>query len=1018
MANWKITVAPETRRSYTVPFLRSRKFFAVDDSGSTWGYGILKHEKAFVQYVHDTYKHSDDLISAWGTACDNPSPIFHPLLWDADHGGTEPQNILSNPAALDAIHQANVWFLITDGEIQDKDVTSLASYAHSHNVMSVPVVFLIVEQRGATPGGANISVGVTFYAEVQDAMILFKDTDDGQIHLIAAKGCFAPLAGTDDLTSWEKLPTFTGEQHFFKHCEGYDIKVPTVESREGPMKGISLGPQWDEANGGSTWVDLDVLLDSGSLTGPEIQNLLAEEAFHNLVVAYKLRNRLPELRTFLLVQKVEQINPRLEDVSGAAKIISKLSVEGLNESERLRLQEELRNAHANNREQYRRSLTNSANSPEIQEARMRNRLVDDALQALAAIEAAGYSADILSRRSNRARRANAVSDDSAVALEILDLDGPSYKASCFICCGENATMSVCLKEVDFDGANTTDFALNFPLAAAASESNMKVLSSQNICFQCSLISPSYSIWKEKIKAIIPFVNYEGANKRYIESQLYLALTESLSIGPSIVSQLFMGIIHGHLASKQWAGAGLSDSELDSAQYKEERQRRNALLWMLDELLQKTWTREDFMSTGKWVQFPQALSWLLEDFEKNNVSSRLVTYPVAGFDTLLSFGLKTAVFSAANARLMRISKLIYSVASKYLADLQSYAHFEKDWKQVYLKCIFQEFNSALVPKDLCGPQSLVTDVEDFYSRLSVLLEMGQSQNYTWMNPETKSTVMHKIQLLLFWLVYKERNPMKTQTYFQILQRDNQMASALLDPHLTVPISTLHEQLLSTFVSPDNNQFIDSEARRTHMDFIAPFKTPFGPSVLHCGMCNTPFLTLDSGSPLEDTHVRTILKNRKDHLIHVFGIRGSFEQSTNGMPEPTSFGRSPTSAHANYHSNLVQAWVEASQNERRAIVHDESARDQFVRAVQTRICEQGRGDVYNQHMERHVRDMLPSFFNVLAQALRMQEKDDGDLSVYVHDFEENSLEDKARFELRLRAEKREWRSHMLRSLGTLA
>ena len=75
-------------------------------------------------------------------------------------------------------------------------------------------------------------------------------------------------------------------------------------------------------------------------------------------------------------------------------------------------------------------------------------------------------------------------------------------------------MSVVLKKSDTVEENTTDFALNFPLAAGQGKQNNDMISAQFICFQCALICQN-SIFKEDLSAILPTVEYLGANKAYI-----------------------------------------------------------------------------------------------------------------------------------------------------------------------------------------------------------------------------------------------------------------------------------------------------------------------------------------------------------------------------------------------------------------------------------------------------------------------------------------------------------------------
>jgi hypothetical protein len=1000
MASWKIFPDPTAKEIEYTPFLKSRKFFAVDDSGSTAG-SVSRRERAFVDYVHGTFPTDSDSFSLWGTRCDAPTKEFELAKWTSNHMGTSPAEILKQPAALAAIQKSDVWFLLTDGEIYDHDVHQLAELAHEQEVLSVPIVFLIVGSRGRSPDTTNISVGISFFAGSQDTLILFKETETGKVYVIAGKGCFAPLGGSaaaQDLASWTSMPAFENEAAFFKHCEGLDIKFAKAESRVSFPKGVALGPDWEKAQDGPAWVDIDVLTEAGVLSNKDVSDLFAEEAFNVLAVAYKTRRRIPELRSLVQAQKVEQVAPKLEDVSGAANIISRMGDASTTTNERKMLQEQLREAHLRNREHYRKTVSEFAGSPEEQSLRKRNQLVDAALRALATIEAASFSADLLSRRSNRARRAEAVVSDTSVAITTLNLEGPSYKGFCLICCGEDEVMAICLKELDADKVddNTTDFALNFPLAAGSSTKNVNIVSSQNICFQCALLAPNMlSIYKEKLKAIIPTVHYEGSNKKYINDQLYFALTTGLATGAAGIAQLFMAILDEILRTKEWAGAGLDESQVPAAEQHEAAQRQKTFRWMLDQLLENTRTRETFTEVGNWVKFPAALAWVANDFQSEGLASFAVTYPVAGFSKLLSFGHSTGQFSEGVVRKMKAAKVIYSVAAKYLADMLVESQKPDPspvWKQKYLETIYQEFNTTLVPKD--GPQALITDLETFEDRLFTCL--GRTRD-DWGCTEDKQKIMHKVQVILFWLVFKQRRHCTAQSFFNKINHEEHLATAVLNPYLSVPESELRAIVLSVFAMQDG-ELIDLDAANIHCA-IVPFVTPFGPSVLRCGVeaCSKTFCNVDN-LDITPQKIQAIRQARSQHLIKVFGIRGRFEKAETGLPERVATGKPPSSIHVSLHIGVARTWAEQTQEQRRAILDDENAREEFVMNVRKRICEQARGDIFRLDIDEDIRNVLPSFYEVLKQALRLEGRSGDDITIYEHDFAQNKMDKKIRWELK--------------------
>lgn len=995
MASWKITLSEseENAIEYT-PFLNCRKYFAVDDSGSTAG-SVLRKERAFVEAFRESHPTTADTISLWGSKCDTPKTRFEAVQWHSSHGGTHPSEILINSTALDAIRKSDAWLLLTDGEIYEGDVNRLADLAHEAEVLNVPLVFLITGSRGSSPGTANISVGISFFASSHDTLILFKDVQTGKIYVIAGKGCFAELGGSaaaQDLANWNDLTTFTTEADFFLHCHKNQIKVVKAESRAKSTGEISLGTVWEQHNG-PVRVDLDSLLSAGVLADTDTMGVLADEAFDALAIACKTRKRIPELRAFVQAQKIEQITPKLEDRNGAAAIIGAMADATTSDEDRKHLQEQLREAHAKNRQDYLRTVAEFAGSPAEQALKKRNQLVDGALRVLASVEAASYNADIIGRRSNRARRAEAVNVNSTIDMAQLDLEAPSCKGYCLICCGEEEILAICFKETMPENRedNTSDFALNFPLAAGASKKNVDLISSQNVCFQCALLGQDgMSIYKEQLTAIIPAVQYEGNNKKYINEQLYSALTARLATGAAGVAQLFMSILQNLMKTKPWAGAGM-DTFTDGQE--EAAQRRKTFQWMLDQLVEKTRTRETFNETGDWVNFPQALTWVAKDFEDNGLASFAVTYPVAGFNNLLALGQHTGAFSDDIISRLQSAKVLYSIAAKYLAELQvdlqrgpsDHTPNRRAWKQKYLKVIYRTFNGPLVPTDH-GSDSILGNLSTFNMRLAHCLPD---------TPGTASTsTMHKLQLLLFWLLFTQRGHCTPQTFFTRITHDSPLAAAVLSPTLPVPPSEHKNTLLSIFAT-HNADLINPSQTAEHNSLI-PFANPFGASVLRCGLpsCAHPFVdrtTTLHPSTVSPADVDAIRRARAAHLIAVFGIRGRFETSATGLPEPTAAGagRPPSSVHSNMHISIARAWSGQTVDARRGIVAGGAARVDFVGTVREMLCVEGRGDVFNARLERDVDALLPSFFEVLGAALRGEGKSGEDVAVFEHDFRQNKM-----------------------------
>jgi hypothetical protein len=408
-------------------------------------------------------------------------------------------------------------------------------------VLHIPAVIIVVGNvKPAKPNLANISVGLPFFASATDSIIIYKDCSDSQLWVIAAKGLFSPLAksSTDgdniDLTKGDDLAVYKDEEAFNQRCKVQDIEVIKAQDRKA-IKGISLGPQWDAAT--CALVNVGLLLDETQLQPDDLYDLLEEEAFTRLAIVCKTHNHLHPLRALLLRHKQSEVTVQLKDVNGAGKLLEKMQGDNLTTAQKDKLRGKLRDAQIANRAAYRHEMNSSSN--EMKVAIKTNRLIDRAFSILSSIEKAEYTAEVLSRKSNRATRAQVISAaDSQIHVSALELSDEvkAFRNDCSICCGEEQIMSIVLKKLDSVEENTTDFALNFPMAVGQAKRNIDLVSSQCTCFQCSLLLER-SIYQEELTARIPAVEYEGANKIYIDHQLTLAITDGLATGSSGIVQI-------------------------------------------------------------------------------------------------------------------------------------------------------------------------------------------------------------------------------------------------------------------------------------------------------------------------------------------------------------------------------------------------------------------------------------------------------------------------------------------------
>ncbi|KAJ7276986.1 hypothetical protein C8J57DRAFT_1504822 [Mycena rebaudengoi] len=326
-----------------------------------------------------------------------------------------------------------MWYRLTDGEVSSPIVFTQKTI--EVGMANIPVIFVIVNKSGPRPSTLDTSIGVSVFVSAPDTVIIHKAIDTDSIFVMAAKGAF------DVLT--EGFEIDLDEAAFKAALKSAEIRR-TANGED--HSAIDLGRAWQAKHG--CLVDMDTLLahmTAQSITKSEFLDLLEEETFHALALVCKMRRLLPNLHAWLIARKRGRPWWRF-GMSLALRAYS--------------------TAHCPpNLEDYHARLNNSQPSPLLPR-------VNCCLATLTSLGKSGYGADILDRRSNRAMRATLVL-----------LRQHHHVASA--------------QGLNKLGANTTDFALSFPLTAGAAQDNAMLQ-----------MSPERgSMYNEPIAAVLPLKKY-------------------------------------------------------------------------------------------------------------------------------------------------------------------------------------------------------------------------------------------------------------------------------------------------------------------------------------------------------------------------------------------------------------------------------------------------------------------------------------------------------------------------------
>jgi hypothetical protein len=552
------------------------------------------------------------------------------------------------------------------------------------------------------------------------------------------------------------------------------------------------------------------------------------------------------------------------------------------------------------------------------------------------------------------------------------------------------------------------------LAAGRFPANINVISSQCICFSCAVFGrPGFSIYGDPIAAVIPTLQYTGANRQYINEQLYIALNGGLKTGVPVLAQHFATVLDGTLQTKVWAGA-TDPSAKETVLDNEVKQRQGAMSWVIKSILTELRCRETFSELGVYTVYPKALAWAVKDFRTEGLTSWAINYPVLGFKQILRFGKLLAADSFTDQTVydMKATKLMHSLASAYLSKLLQNGS-DRPWTKDVLTLIYAEFNADLVPRYVNDGATILKAVDTFWDNLARFL--GTDLLAGWSAEEQKN-IIPRIQILAFWLVYYQTAHTSAKTYFTQLKTKESLSVSVLDPTAHLPSTVVDDILLSPFLNKP--AFVNKLVADLHMTGacrgkVIPFENPFGASVLHCGYegCGVSFVSSDVETTESDHWTPQVLdklrQGRARHMIDVYGIANRFEGAQTGLPEPTAMPNGPTSIHTTLHISTARVWARLPVEERRAIAKNVGEKKaeratvaKFVHAVRNEVCSQSRGNIFDRALDEDITAVLPSFMKALEDALELEGHYGKDVALYEHDFTKNKMEWKAKYEIAVR------------------
>ena len=308
-----------TLGSDTLPFSECKTAFALDISGSTAG-KVLRVERSAIEAISDglaAVRKRDSQVLPWNNRSRQILTLDE-LDTTESAGGTDPTVILTDPPSKRVLMESDIWFLLTDGEIDGDLIRSFAhevGVARLHGTSCVIVVFGSFLER---PDMCNISVGQSVFAATPDCLFLFHDFESGKVYILQCKGAFRYLLpnGNNRIvvthsTRWEDLPNFS-------YAQLHEMLVPKPRQPEADTLILS----------GGRLLHLDDIYND-SLSEFDTQLLLSRsEDLDTLILTAHTRGRADDVRKWVSTQRLQNRDlvwmDRPDEHGATAKLIRAL----------------------------------------------------------------------------------------------------------------------------------------------------------------------------------------------------------------------------------------------------------------------------------------------------------------------------------------------------------------------------------------------------------------------------------------------------------------------------------------------------------------------------------------------------------------------------------------------------------------------------------------------------------------------------------------------------------------------
>ncbi|CVL05293.1 uncharacterized protein FMAN_10846 [Fusarium mangiferae] len=177
--------------------------FAVEVSSTSEK--IFQREKNTISYIASKLEPKEladqSHILPWDRQAHDPVPAN--LIGNLQHSvGSNPSSIFDNHLGRKCLEQSKIWFLMTDGVIEEERANAFTNKLVEAGLHGTPSVIIVFGNRSRPPSRSKLSIGMSICAPSPHCAVLFHDVWSNEPFIVQAKGCFASLLPKGSYFKW------------------------------------------------------------------------------------------------------------------------------------------------------------------------------------------------------------------------------------------------------------------------------------------------------------------------------------------------------------------------------------------------------------------------------------------------------------------------------------------------------------------------------------------------------------------------------------------------------------------------------------------------------------------------------------------------------------------------------------------------------------------------------------------------------------------------------------------------